>query len=348
MSWDQFTRYNFSFPEVNLDLDLSRLGLKDGDIESFESKFAIAFEEMDALEKGSIANPDENRMVGHYWLRDADLAPTSELADEIRSTVESVKAFAADVHEGRIQGEGGTFTDVLVIGIGGSALGPQFIAHALGQPSRDKARIHFFDNTDPDGMDLVLDVIGENLNRTLSLVVSKSGGTAETRNGMLEAKKAYEAKGLNFGRHAVAITGEGSKLDQVAKSGNWLIGFPMWDWVGGRTSVLGTVGLVPAALQGIDIDALLDGAKAIDTLTRKHSIKENPAALLALAWYHATDGKGSKDMVVLPYKDRLLLFSRYLQQLIMESLGKEFDLEGNVVNQGIAGRGQFGTSFEAS
>jgi glucose-6-phosphate isomerase len=344
MSWDQFTRYNFSFPEVNLDLDLSRLGLKDGDIESFESKFAIAFEEMDALEKGSIANPDENRMVGHYWLRDADLAPTSELADEIRSTVESVKAFAADVHEGRIQGEGGTFTDVLVIGIGGSALGPQFIAHALGQPSRDKARIHFFDNTDPDGMDLVLDVIGENLNRTLSLVVSKSGGTAETRNGMLEAKKAYEAKGLNFGRHAVAITGEGSKLDQVAKSGNWLIGFPMWDWVGGRTSVLGTVGLVPAALQGIDIDALLDGAKAIDTLTRKHSIKENPAALLALAWYHATDGKGSKDMVVLPYKDRLLLFSRYLQQLIMESLGKEFDLEGNVVNQGIAVYGNKGST----
>ncbi|MGY8694528.1 MAG: glucose-6-phosphate isomerase, partial [Verrucomicrobiia bacterium] len=168
MSWDQFTRYNFSFPEVNLDLDLSRLGLKDGDIESFESKFAIAFEEMDALEKGAIANPDENRMVGHYWLRDADLAPTTELADEIRSTIESVKTFAADVHEGRIQGEGGTFTEVLIIGIGGSALGPQFISHALGQPSTDKARIHFFDNTDPDGMDLVLDGIGDNLNRTLS------------------------------------------------------------------------------------------------------------------------------------------------------------------------------------
>ena len=344
MSWDQFTRYNFSFPEVNLDLDLSRLGLKDGDIESFESKFAIAFEEMDALEKGAIANPDENRMVGHYWLRDADLAPTTELADEIRSTIESVKTFAADVHEGRIQGEGGTFTDVLIIGIGGSALGPQFISHALGQPSTDKARIHFFDNTDPDGMDLVLDGIGDNLNRTLSLVVSKSGGTAETRNGMLEAKKAYEAKGLNFGRHAVAITGEGSKLDQVAKAEDWLTDFPMWDWVGGRTSVLGTVGLVPAALQGIDIDALLEGAKAIDTLTRKHSVKENPAALLALAWYHATDGKGSKDMVVLPYKDRLLLFSRYLQQLIMESLGKEFDLEGNVVNQGIAVYGNKGST----
>ena len=344
MSWDQFTRYNFSFPEVNLDLDLSRLGLKHGDIESFDSRFAKAFEEMDALEKGAIANPDENRMVGHYWLRDADLAPSEALRDEINSTVSAIKAFVADVHEGRIQGSGGTFTETLVIGIGGSALGPQFIAHALGQASRDKTRIHFFDNTDPDGMDLVLDEIGDNLNRTLALVVSKSGGTAETRNGMLEAKNAFEAEGLNFASHAVAITGEDSKLDQVAKSGNWLARFPMWDWVGGRTSVLGTVGLVPAALQGIDIDGLLSGAKAIDGLTRRHCVKENPAALLALAWYHATDGKGSKDMVVLPYKDRLLLFSRYLQQLIMESLGKEFDLEGNVVNQGIAVYGNKGST----
>lgn len=344
MSWEQFTRYSFSFPEVNLDLDLSRLGLKDGDIESFESKFATAFEAMDALEKGAIANPDEDRMVGHYWLRDADLAPSTELTNEIRSTVERIKTFAAEVHEGRIQGDGGTFTHALIIGIGGSALGPQFIAHALGQPSNDKMRIHFFDNTDPDGMDLVLDEIGENLNRTLALVVSKSGGTAETRNGMLEAKHAYEAKGLDFARHAVAITGDNSKLDQVAQADNWIERFPMWDWVGGRTSVLGAVGLVPAALQGIDIDALLNGAKAMDTLTRKPSVKENPAALLALAWYHATDGKGSKDMVVLPYKDRLLLFSRYLQQLIMESIGKEFDLEGNVVNQGIAVYGNKGST----
>jgi len=344
MSWDQFTRFSFSFPEVNLDLDLSRLGLKDGDIESYESKFATAFEAMDALEKGSIANPDEDRMVGHYWLRDPDLAPSAELTEAIRSTIANIKSFAAEVHEGKLQGEGGSFTDILVIGIGGSALGPQFIAHALGQPSSDKMRIHFFDNTDPDGMDLVLDEIGDNLNRTLALVVSKSGGTAETRNGMLEAKNAYEAKGLNFASHAVAITGEGSKLDQVATADKWLRRFPMWDWVGGRTSVLGTVGLLPAALQGIDIDALLNGAKAIDALTRKPSIKENPAALLALAWHHATDGKGSKDMVVLPYKDRLLLFSRYLQQLIMESLGKEFDLDGNVVNQGIAVYGNKGSS----
>src|SRR5690606_15662912 len=118
--------------------------------------------------------------------------------------------------------------------------------------------------------------------------------------------------------HAVAITGRDSKLDKIAVEEGWLERFEMWDWVGGRTSVLAAVGLVGAALQGIDIQALLDGAKAMDEVTRGKTVEANPAALLALAWFHATNGKGEKDMVVLPYKDRLLLFSRYLQQLIME------------------------------
>ncbi len=118
----------------------------------------------------------------------------------------------------------------------------------------------------------------------------------------------------------------------------------MWDWVGGRTSELCTVGLLPAALQGIDIDAMLAGAAATDAVTRSTVTRENPAALLALMWHFATAGRGAKDMVILPYKDRLLLFSRYLQQLVMESLGKEFDLAGNVVNQGIAVYGNKGST----
>jgi len=118
----------------------------------------------------------------------------------------------------------------------------------------------------------------------------------------------------------------------------------MWDWVGGRTSVLCVVGLLPAALQGIKIDQLLAGAAAMDKATREPLLKENPAALLAAMWYWATDGRGARDMVVLPYKDRLLLFSRYLQQLVMESLGKELDLQGRVVNQGIAVYGNKGST----
>ena len=138
--------------------------------------------------------------------------------------------------------------------------------------------------------------------------------------------------------------GKSSKLEAIAEREGWLAIFPMRDWVGGRTSELSPVGLVAAALQGIDIKAMLQGAKAMDALTRKHSLKDNPAALLAMAWYAAGHGRGEKDMVILPYKDSLLLFSRYLQQLIMESLGKEKDLDGNVVNQGIAVYGNKGST----
>jgi glucose-6-phosphate isomerase len=118
----------------------------------------------------------------------------------------------------------------------------------------------------------------------------------------------------------------------------------MQDWVGGRTSEMSSVGLLPAALQGIDLRAMLAGAKEMDAATRVQDLKNNPAALLAFCWYCAGNGKGTKDMVILPYKDSLLLFSRYLQQLVMESLGKEKDLDGNVVNQGIAVYGNKGST----
>jgi glucose-6-phosphate isomerase len=124
--------------------------------------------------------------------------------------------------------------------------------------------------------------------------------------------------------------------------------FPMWDWVGGRTSELSPVGLLPAALQGIDINGFISGACECDKITRAKSIKTNPACQLALAWFESGNGKGTKNMVVLPYKDRLQLFSKYLQQLVMESLGKERDLDGNVVNQGITVLGNKGATDQHS
>jgi glucose-6-phosphate isomerase len=309
-----------------------------------QPKFEKAFKEMDALEGGAIANPDENRMVGHYWLRDPDLAPTPELRQEIITTLEQIESFTEKVHTGTIHPPGTSkFTDVLSIGIGGSALGPEFVAEAIA-PISPPLTIHFIDNTDPAGIDDVLVELQDRLASTLVLVISKSGGTPETRNGMIEVQKAYESKNLDFAPHAVAITGRDSNLDKLAKSEGWLATFPMYDWVGGRTSEMSAVGLLPAALQGIDIREMLAGAKEMDAATRTPQLKENPAALLALSWHFAGNGKGEKDMVVLPYKDSLLLFSRYLQQLVMESLGKEKDLEGNTVYQGIAVYGNKGST----
>jgi len=344
MSWSRFTSLTFHDARLGFSLDLSRMNFDAPALDLLASKFDQPFDDMALLEQGAIANPDEQRMVGHYWLRSPALAPTPEIKTEISDALTRIADFAGRVHRGEIAGPNGPFKHVLVIGIGGSALGPQLLREALGHPQTDRMSIWFFDNTDPDGMDTILAALAGKLAATLVLVISKSGGTVETRNGMLEAMAAFKAAGLNHAKHFVAVTGLDSKLDNVAKGEGWLARFPMWDWVGGRTSVLGPVGLLPAALQGIEISELLNGAAAMDALTRSTALRANPAALLAAAWFLATKGVGEKDMVILPYKDRLLLFSRYLQQLVMESLGKEHDLAHRVVNQGIAVYGNKGST----
>lgn len=324
--------------------DFSYVDFPDDFLPSMQPAIELALQAMGELEGGAIANPDENRMVGHYWLRDPELAPNEGLSSAIRETLDKVKEIARQVHTGEMQSPQGRFTDLLVIGIGGSALGPQFVGKALGHPETDRLRVHFFDNTDPDGIDLTLAEIGKALPTTLALVISKSGGTPETRNGMLEAVHAFSEKGLDFSKQAIAVTGDGSRLHQYSEENQWLDFLPMWDWVGGRTSETAAVGLLPAALQGLNIDEFLAGAKQMDGLTRSSEFRKNPAAMLALAWHYLTDGKGSKDMVILPYKDRLDLFAKYLQQLIMESLGKEKDLKGEVVHQGISVYGNKGST----
>jgi glucose-6-phosphate isomerase len=118
----------------------------------------------------------------------------------------------------------------------------------------------------------------------------------------------------------------------------------MDDWVGGRTSITSVVGLVPMALAGIDIDGFIAGAAATDAKTRSSNIQENASMLMAIAWHHAGNGKGSKAMVILPYKDRLRLLSSYLQQLVMESIGKELDRDSQRVHQGITVFGNKGST----
>ncbi len=343
--WQRYQRGLCRVPALGLSLDISRIRFDDAFLDRMTPSLLQAFNAMNALERGSIANPDEKRMVGHYWLRAPDLAPSREIADEIRKTVTNVKTFARDIHHGAIRpATADQFSRVLSIGIGGSALGPMFVADALGNPAGDKMKVTFIDNTDPDGIARALEPLQEQLGATLCVVASKSGGTPETRNGMLLVADAYRKAGLEFSKHAVAITMAGSQMDKVAMDQGWLARFPMFDWIGGRTSVLSAVGLLPAALQGLDVDSLLAGAAACDEATRKPELRGNPAALMALMWHHATGGKGLKDMVVLPYKDRLLLFSRYLQQLIMESIGKQLDLHGSRVNQGLTVYGNKGST----
>jgi glucose-6-phosphate isomerase len=342
--WQRFQQLLWFDDGLGAWLDLSRMAISAEQIEALRPKFAQAFAAMAALEAGAIANPDEQRQVGHYWLRNPALAPDPEVGAHVSAEVDRIEVFGRQVLAGSLTTAGGhRFTDVLWIGIGGSGLGPLLMVRALQDPGKGLP-FHFFDNVDPDGISRTLAALGDRIRTTLVVVVSKSGGTPEPHLGMQQARRAVEAHGGSWAKQAVAVTMVGSKLDQTAEAEGWLARFDMFDWVGGRTSVTSAVGLLPGVLVGADIRSFLDGAAAMDACTRRDGLEANPAALLAAAWYVAGDGKGKRDMVVLPYRDRLELFSRYLQQLVMESLGKALDRNGQVVHQGIAVYGNKGST----
>ena len=141
--WERYQKYYTQYPALGLALDLSRMNFPDNYFDTMEPRMQSSFAAMNDLEHGAIANPDEKRMVGHYWLRNPALAPQATIRQEIERALQAVKDFARQVHAGVIRGERGPFKNLLVIGIGGSALGPQFVANALSQPATDKMSISF-------------------------------------------------------------------------------------------------------------------------------------------------------------------------------------------------------------
>lgn len=352
--WNNYTELFRHYPEVAISFDFSRLdssterqGSLPGGFLQFlrgqKDRAASALAEMASLEGGAIANRDEERMVGHYWLRTPALCPFEGVRGQIVEQTAKLRDFSDKILKGAITSPSGRkFSQVLLVGIGGSALGPQLLYDAFGMGDGG-LKLHFLDNTDPDGMGRVLHRLGDDLAETLVVVVSKSGGTIETRNGMLEVRHALAERNLDFPKKFVAVTCEGSLLDLQAADEGWLERFYIWDWVGGRTSIFSAVGLLPLLLQGGSIDGFLEGASKMDVITRNEYL-QNPALLLALSWYYAGDGVGKKDMVVIPYCDGLQLFSKYLQQLVMESLGKAEDRDGLPVSQGIAVYGNKGST----
>ena len=344
IQWQRFCDLLWYHEDLGIWLDISRMHLNPSDLEQLQPKFDKAFTAMAELEAGAIANPDEERQVGHYWLRSPQLAPSDQVRDHIASEIDQIEQFGQDVINGVIKAPGGqAFTDVLWIGIGGSGLGPLLMIRAL-QKQGAGLPFHFFDNVDPNGMSAVLADLDDRLATTLVVTVSKSGGTPEPHLGMEQARHRLESRGGQWSAQAVAITMVDSKLDREAKQDGWLKRFDMFDWVGGRTSITSAVGLLPGALIGADIRDFLAGAAQMDEATRLADLRRNPAALMAASWFVAGDGRGLRDMVVLPYRDRLEVFSRYLQQLVMESLGKRLDRSGAVAHQGIAVYGNKGST----
>lgn len=326
MNINEFSRSWISVAGISVDVAGMSL-----DLEEYAYPLKKAMLAMKTLESGGIANQDENRQVGHYWLRNSDICPT-----EYRQELSLIAPEKLNVIAKKLIEKTGA-TQLLHLGIGGSALGPQLLSDALQE---DGLEVIFFDNTDPDGMTRLFRRI--NPVKSLVLVVSKSGGTVETKIAMERVKAFFEQHNVDFASRAIAITGKGSKLANIAQAENWLYTLPMWDWVGGRTSVTSAVGLMPASFMGINGSELLEGARIMDEATRS-PYQNNPAAWLAASWFWAQE-EHPRAMVVLPYADRLEKLGRYLQQLIMESIGKRHDRGGWEVSQGLTVYGNKGST----
>ncbi|MBA3274672.1 MAG: glucose-6-phosphate isomerase [Chloroflexia bacterium] len=256
-----------------------------------------------------------------------DLPDNIALADEIAE-------FAADARE--------RYTDFILIGIGGSSLGAIATIQALVHPFRNLLptgqrvgpRFFVLDNPDPEKVKATLETV--DLATTLVNVVSKSGQTAETAANFLVVRDAmYRALGAEQARQQIVATTdpESGLLRQMADREGYRT-FPVPPGVDGRQTVLSAVGLIPAALAGIDIHSLLAGAAAMRDRASSPDVRENPAYLLAALSVLSDQKHGKSMLVTMPYADSLFGLADWFRQLWAESLGKKFSTDNEVVNAG--------------
>lgn len=287
-----------------------------------------------AMFAGDHINSTEDRAVQHMALRNMSLAPVlidgADVMPAIRAVREQMARFAEAVRSGDIAGRGGKFTDIVNIGIGGSDLGPAMATLALN-PFHDGPRVHFVSNV--DGAD-ILDVLSKiEASTTLFIVASKTFTTQET---MTNANTARDWLVTALGESAVKdhFAALSTALDKTASFGisdDRAFGF--WDWVGGRYSIWSAIGLsLMIAIGKENFDEFLSGAQAADDHFNSAPLEQNVPVLMALIgiWHRNVCEYASH--AVLPYDQHMARFPAYLQQLDMESNGKQIALDGSRVD----------------
>lgn len=231
---------------------------------------------------------------------------------------------------------------LIVLGIGGSALGNIALQSALNpytynlmsDRTRNGPQIFVLDNVDPDQIKSVIDVITPKIKKTIVNVISKSGETAETASQFILFRDLLQAKlGKKYKENILATTdGKGGTLREICnEEGYRTLEVP--DGVGGRFSVLSAVGLFSAAMCGIDIDALMEGARVMDKRVKEADVMKNPAALIA-AIHYILNEKGKVMSVMMPYSTSLYFLGDWFRQLWAESLGKQDGLKKKNVYAG--------------
>lgn len=284
------------------------------------------------MQEGEIINkihgfPSENRAVLHTATRDFFSSPqtaaqAADAAALCRKEIDKLKEFIRKIDQVN------RFTDVVLIGIGGSELGPKANFMAMQYLKSSSRNFYFWGNVDPDdGASIVRNL---NLATTLVLVVSKSGTTLETLANELFIKNMFIQHGLDPKEHFVAITGEGSPMDDKTQ---YLESFYIWDWIGGRYSSTSMVGGVLLALAA-GFEAyweFLRGASEMDRIALNPDLKQNIPLLLALLGIWNRNFLKIPTLAVIPYSQALQRYPAHIQQLDMESNGKHVTREGREV-----------------
>lgn len=297
---------------------------------------AKVFDKMVAMQAGEVINkieghPSEERRVLHMAMRDffgsknphAVVAKATELAYQ---ECEKLTLFLDEI-------EKKGFTDLIQIGIGGSDLGPRAIYLALKAFKRPDRRVHFISNIDPDDAHAVLD--GLDLKKTLVVVVSKSGSTLETLTNEELVKKRFIEAGLAPKEHFIAVTEKGSPMDDPQF---YLASFYIWDYIGGRYSVTSMVGGVALAF-ALGMEKFLDflrGANCMDKTCLEKELHKNLPLIGALLGIWNRNFLGCPTLAVIPYSQAMSRFAAHIQQLDMESNGKQIDKEGRFISFGTA------------
>jgi glucose-6-phosphate isomerase len=282
-----------------------------------------------AMFAGDRINDTEGRAVLHVALRAGDDAVIrvegADVLPEVRRIRAACAAFARDVRSGAFRGQGGRVTDVVNIGIGGSDLGPAMATLALA-PFHDGPRVHFVSNV--DGAHIADTLKGLNPETTLVIVASKTFTTIETMTNADTAKRWMAARVANPGAQFAAVSTAADKTAAYGIDPSRVFGFE--DWVGGRYSMWGPIGLaLMIAIGPQAFDDFLAGGRAMDDHFRTTPLGANMPVLLALVGIWHNQGLGHATRAVLPYDQRLARLPAYLQQLEMESNGKRVARDGS-------------------
>ena len=322
---------NFSAETGDLRLDYSKTNI---DAETRSALLALCdtrnvAARREAMFAGAPINETEGRAVLHTALRNLDGGPVlvdgADVMPEVLQTLDRMRAFASGVRDGSLTGTQGAFTDVVNIGIGGSDLGPAMAVQAL-TPYHDGPRCHFVSNV--DGADIADALRGLDPKTTLIIVASKTFTTIETMTNADTARNWLTRGGGDAGRQFAALSTATDKIAAFGIPADQVFGFE--DWVGGRYSVWGPIGLsLMIAIGPKAFDAFLRGAQAMDRHFRAAPWDQNLPALLALTgiWHHQICGHSTR--AVLPYDQHLGHLPAYLQQLEMESNGKSVAMDGH-------------------